>query len=183
MTKYEFNRIVGLNDLINDLGAQGIEVTDHDLDVAAEIFSMYDDTVIRKQDYRDGFTSEETAGYVFDSTINSLLKLHPNTAKLLTSLTREKNYGFVVEDGSVKRTGLMGAIDPITEVRNLAEAYTNNGNVAFNYGGGDIRNKKMLYASKEEYEAASRGHNQELSDMFDEEMPEYEFVTNDNYTR
>ena len=97
-----------------------------------------------------------------DLLVDSLIKSFPNAAKLLSSLDRKWNFGFRESDGNIYRTGVMGSRDPITEVKELAEAYTNNGYIKLDMGRGDTKDKKMLYSSKEEYEKSKSG----LSDMF-----------------
>ena len=162
MVKNDFSDIVGLDMIISNLRQKGIELTTEDIIIAGVIFSLYDKTAITSRDDKDGLSMDNLEGFIYNEKIDSLIKSFPNAAKLLSSLDRKWNFGFRESDGNIYRTGVMGSRDPITEVKELAEAYTNNGYIKLDMGRGDTKDKKMLYSSKEEYEKSKKG----LSDMF-----------------
>ena len=140
--KRNFGDIVGLEELISELNANGVGITPLETSIADAIFQLTDSCVKRGYEDMDGIIERPVQGFIYNEKVATLIKTFPKAAILISGLTRDKNYGFVEKDGEVSRTGMMGDIDPIDEVREMVEAYV-----------GDKENRKPLYKSNEEYEA------------------------------
>jgi len=158
-----FNNIEGIEDLIVDLKRQGVGITAQDVAIAGVIFSLYGDTVIRGYEDMDGIIVRDPEAYIYNEQIASLIQAFPNAAKILSSLDRKKNRGFIDPNGELYEVGLMGSKNPFAEIREMIEAYQNNGYVKLDYGRGEYRNKKKLYNSEREFRDFQREQERRMS--------------------
>lgn len=143
--KKDLKDIVGLEVLIGDLRKRNVVVSDLDLSVADVLFKLTSKTVKRGYEDQDGIEVRPVEGFIFNEQVAALLKGFPNAGILLGNLARNKNYGFVQENGEVWRTGMMGDIDPIMEARDMVEAYA-----------GNKSNGVRLFASEQAYDNYKR---------------------------
>ena len=139
--RYQFKQIVGLDELKSKLAQQGVNVTDIDINIAEVIFQLTDSCVKRGYQDLDGIEVYPVEGFIYNSQVATLMKSFPNATALLAGLDRKNNYGFIEENGNVYRTGMMGDIDPIMEVKGMVEAYA-----------GTRPKRPQLFASEEEYQ-------------------------------
>ena len=104
-----------------------------------------------------------TDGFVYSKDVASLVRNFPNAVKLLGSLDRTRNYGFVQADGSVERTGMMGAADPIMEAKQMMTAYS-----------AKPHKGPQLFATEEAYESYCEDKRmREFADRMQQGLPPY----------
>lgn len=147
-----FENILGLEEIKKELYNAGINVTNTDISIADALMSLSQDTIIRENEDLDGIIVKNTTGFISNNQVIALLKSFPVSAALISKLNRKNNYGFVNEQGEVSRTGVMGDIDPISDVKNMVDAYIS-----------DSPRRKKIYLSEDDYERERRAkRNMEL---------------------
>ena len=127
--KYDFRKIAGLNELINELSKQGIYVTELDLSIADALMHMTPNNVIRDSEDMDGYEKSWVDAVIYDAYVDQTLKKFPNVVSLISCLDNKKNDGFINEKGEKNRVSSINSIDPIYELRALVGAYTGNMNI------------------------------------------------------
>ena len=171
--------IVGIRDNISELAKAKVYVSEIDLCIADALFNLTARCV--KRDYRDldGIYDYYTDGFIYSKDVASLVKTFPNAVRLLGSLNRERNYGFVLPNGEVERTGMMGEADPIMEAQEMMVAYSGK-----KHDGPQLFASEDAYASfcdkrsRKAYEDRIRQYDNptgELNQLF-----EYNYVTTGN---
>lgn len=116
--------IVGINENIAKLAKKKIVVSDADLSIADALFALTETCVKRGYRDLDGIIEKPAEAFIYNAQVAALMKNFPNAVALLSSLNHDDNYGFVGIDGKVSRTGMMGDIDPIMEVKQMVVAYS-----------------------------------------------------------
>lgn len=143
MISRDLKSVVGIDELRSNAAKNGTVYSDIDMSIADVIFKLSSSTVKYTIKDEDGLSVYNTDGFIYNEQIDSLIQSFPAAANLLSSLDRDINYGFVDENGTIHRTGMMGDKDPIRDARDMVDAYLN-------------RNSKgsMLYASEGAYKRA-----------------------------
>ena len=140
-----FENILGLEEIKKELYNAGINVTNTDISIADALMSLSQDTIIRENEDLDGIIVKKTTGFISNNQVIALLKNFPVSAVIISKLNRKNNYAFINEKGEINRTGIMGDIDPISDVKNMVDAYIS-----------DSPHRKKIYLSKEDYEKESK---------------------------
>ena len=115
--------IVGIDKIKSQLSNYGVEVNPVDESIAEAIFNLTKDSTVVKSIDKDGFPDENAVAFIRNPQVEQLINSFPNAAYLLYFLNRKDNYGFVQENGEVKRTGVMGEYDPISAARDMVASY------------------------------------------------------------
>ena len=156
----EIKKIAGLNELITELKENGINVSEVDLGIAEVLFDLANNSAKRGYEDKDGIIVEPLKGFIFSEQVESLIKAFPNAAALLEGLNRDKNYGFVDENGEIQRTGMMGSPDPIMTAKEMIQVYKGTGS-------------KKLYQSETDYNRIQKEErDREFELMFGEKSGE-----------
>lgn len=145
--KRNFNEIVGIVEVENELLSKGVKITDVDKSIADALMSLTQETAIRGYEDEDGIISRPVRGFIKSEQVVTLLKQFPSVVALIMQLDEKNNYGFVDAEGNVKRVGLMGDNNPIMDLKDMVTAYV------------EQNSKIPLYSSREEYDEKTRAKN------------------------
>ena len=149
----KFENIINLDKIIETLKNEGVIISSVDIKIADVLMELSQKTVIRTE--RIDYMGYATKGFIYNDEVQSLLVNIQNAVYLISKLDFDINFGFVDENGNVKREGINGDINKIRDVVMMINEY-----YAYNKGVSSAK----IYSDKQSYlEEVRRKFNEDFN--------------------